>query len=59
MIATSLIQGGQAPACFSPAVADYLVFNDIWSKPCIDDIPDADVCEAMKEVMCTRLLFVQ
>lgn len=43
MIAMTLIQGGQAPACFSPAVADYLVFNDIWSKPCIDDIPDADV----------------
>ena len=50
MIATSLIQGGQAPASFSPAIADYLVYNDVRSKPCIDDIPDADVCEAMKEV---------
>ena len=52
MIAMSLIQGGQAPACFSHAVADYLVFNDVRSKPCIDDIPDVEVREAMKEVIC-------
>ena len=27
MISTSLIQGSQAPACFSPAVTDYLVHS--------------------------------
>ena len=44
------VRGGQAPSCFSPAIADYLVYNNVRSKPCIDDIPDADVREAMKEV---------
>lgn len=51
MINMSLIQGSQASACFSSAVADYLVFSDVWSKSCIDDIPDGDVHEAMKEVI--------
>lgn len=50
MIATSLIQGGQAPLCFSAAVADFMVYDSVRSKPCIEDIPDHHVREAMSEV---------
>ena len=31
------VQGGQPPVCFSTAVADYLVYGEITSQPCIDD----------------------
>ena len=59
MIASSLIQGGQAPSCFSPAVADYLVFSDVRSKPCIEDIPDVEICEALKEVIVCIYMLLQ
>ena len=40
MIATSLIQEGQPPVCFSSTVCDYLIFNDVRSKPGINDSED-------------------
>ena len=53
IIATSLVQGGEPPVCFSAAVADFIVYDYVRSKPCIDDIPESDVCEAMKKVFVT------
>ena len=53
MIATSLIQGGQPPLCFSTAVADFIIYDSVRSKPCIDDIPDHYVREEVRELsMC-------
>ncbi len=40
MIATCIIQGGEVPACFAKAVADYLVFDHISSPVCLEGIPD-------------------
>lgn len=40
IIAMSLVQGGEAPACFSNAIADYLVCERISSPMDICDIPD-------------------
>ena len=37
MIATCIIQGGEAPACFSKAVADFLIFNK-FVVLCVTDI---------------------
>ena len=58
MIATSIIQGGQSPLCFSAAVADFLVYDSVKSKPCIQDIPDQHVCEALNEVCCGLLFMI-
>lgn len=51
IIATSLVQGGQPPVCFSPAVADYLVFDEVKSSPCLQDIPDYDVRQKLEKVI--------
>ena len=52
MISTSLIQGGQPPLCFARAVADFVVFDEVKSSPCLDDIPDYEVRQKLKEVHC-------
>ena len=40
MISTCIIQGGEAPVCFSNAVADLLVYDEVRSPVCLEDIPD-------------------
>lgn len=50
VIATSLVQGGEPPVCFSAAVTDFIVYDKISSKPCVDDIPENDVREAIRKV---------
>ena len=50
MISTSLVQGGEAPACFSKAIADYIVYGDVRSPTCIDDIPNFEIKSILKEV---------
>lgn len=50
IIATSLVQGGEPPVCFSAAVADFIVYDKVCSKPCVDDIPVSDVREAIRKV---------
>ncbi len=37
MVSTSIVQGGQPPLCFAKAVADYILFDDVKSSPCLDD----------------------
>ena len=46
IIATSLMQG-EPPVCFSAAVADFIVYDKVCSKPCVDDIPVSDVHEVI------------
>lgn len=50
MIATCIVQGGESLACFAPAVADYLVYERVQSKVCIEDIPDHDIRECLRQV---------
>ena len=51
-ISTSLIQRGQPPPSFARAVADFVVFDEVKSSPCLDDIPDYEVRQKLKEVHC-------
>ena len=50
MIATCIIQGGEAPACFAKPVADYIVYDKICSSVCLDDIPDMEVRDSLRKV---------
>ena len=50
MMSTALVQGGQPPLCFSQAVADYVIYDEIKCEPCLDDIPDCDVREKLEKV---------
>ena len=48
----SLIQGGEAPSCFSKAVAVYLVYGEVRSPVDIYDIHDETIRNSHAEV-CT------
>ena len=50
MISTSIIQGGEAPCCFAKTAADYIVYSQVKSKICIEDIPDINVQHILREV---------
>lgn len=38
ILSTVMIQGGQAPLCFSVAVADYLVYDKVCPQPVIKEV---------------------
>ena len=40
ILSTVIVQGGQAPNCFSEAVADFLIYDKICSLPVIKDVTD-------------------
>ena len=50
MLATCLVQGGQAPCCFSQAVADFIVYDCIRSPVCLEDIADYEVRSHLQKV---------
>lgn len=51
----SLVQGGEAPVCFSKAVTDYIVYERVSSPANIDDIPDYAIQTSLREVSrCTK-----
>ena len=50
LIATCIIQGGQPPLCFSKAVADFLIYNEVRSNVCLEDIQDGSVRDKLKQV---------
>lgn len=50
IIATCLLHGGQPPVCFSNAVADYFVYDEIKCDPCINDVYDYSVREKLQKV---------
>ena len=51
LIATSIVQGGQAPLCFSKAVVDFLIYDEVKSKVCLDDIPICDIRVKLRKVI--------
>ncbi len=56
MIATCVVQGGEAPLCFAKAVADFIVFGHVESCVCLDDIPDYCVQSCLKQVSYYNIL---
>ena len=46
----SLVQGCEAPSCFSNPMADYIVYEDVKSPVDICDIPDQTVQKSLKDV---------
>ena len=50
MIATCIVQGGEAPVCFAKAAADFLVNRQVSSPTNLDDIPDYDVKDCLTQV---------
>ncbi len=50
IIALSLIQGGEAPSCFSKAVVDYIVHVHVRNLVDVGDIPDHDMQNSLNEV---------
>ena len=47
IIATSILQ---SPHCFSPPVADYLIYGEIKSETSIEDIPHIEIQESLLQV---------
>lgn len=50
MITACLVHGGQPPVCFSRAVAEYLVYNEIKCEASLDDIPDHVIRQKLTKV---------
>ena len=50
LLATCLIQGGEPPACFSPGIADFIIYDEVLSNPCLKDIPSQDIQETLRKV---------
>ena len=48
MMSTCLVQGGQTPVCSTDGIADYLIYDEARSEPCIADIPDCIVQKKLK-----------
>ena len=48
--AMSIVHGGPAPAFFSTAVADFLLYGLDKTYPTVNDIPDMDVREKIDKV---------
>ena len=36
--------------CFSSAVADFVIYNEVRSKACLEDIPSRDIREKLEMV---------
>lgn len=50
MVATSIVQAGEVPSCFSRACADYIAYGRVCSPVCLEDIPDQEVIESLVKV---------
>ena len=50
MISYCLVYGGQPPVCFSQAIAEYIIYNEIRCQPSLDDIPDHVIKQKLVQV---------
>ncbi|KAK3593335.1 hypothetical protein CHS0354_031397 [Potamilus streckersoni] len=50
MISTIVLQGGEAPAIFSPIITQCILNDPVSTKPDVDDIPDIVIRESLKLV---------
>ena len=52
VIASMILQGCQAPCCFSRPVADFIVYGEVHCPENLESIPDREIQEKLKKV-CT------
>ena len=50
VVALMVIQGGQAPCCFSRPITDFIVNDEIYYSGNLQDIPDSDIQEKLEKV---------
>ena len=50
MLAICIAQVEEALVCFSEAVTDYLVYDEVHSPVCLDDIADKEIQESLLKV---------
>ena len=55
MLATIVIQGGEHPRIFSPAICDYIAKGFDFCLPVIEDVPDPVVRDSLKKVGVYRI----
>ncbi|XP_060755381.1 uncharacterized protein LOC132866592 [Neoarius graeffei] len=51
MLATIIVQGGQAPSFFAPSMVDYILSGDMrQTQVHLEDIPEVDVRESLRKI---------
>ena len=50
ILASMIVQGCQAPSCFSPPIADFFVFGEVHCPENIEYIPNREVREILEKV---------
>ena len=51
ILATCIVQGGEAPVCFSKAIGDYLIYDEIRSPVCLEDIAGQEIQNNLQKVI--------
>jgi hypothetical protein len=51
ILCASIIHGGEAPPCFSRGIAEFIIFNEIKTSPCIEDVPDNAIWQSLRKVV--------
>ena len=51
VLASMIVQGGQAPCCFSRPIADFIVYGEVRCPQNLEDIPDIEIQEKLKKVI--------
>ena len=51
ILATCIVQGGEAPVCFSKAMADYLIYDEIRSPVCLEHIAEQEIQNSLQKVI--------
>lgn len=51
VIASMIIQGGEAPRCFNRPITDFIVYEEVRYSGNLDDIQDKEIQEKLKKVI--------
>ena len=50
VIASMIIQGGEAPNCFSKPIVDFIIYDDLYYSGNLQDIQDKEIQEKLTKV---------